>query len=60
MHYGLENIDYSHEGVLVVDDEEGVREPVTEMLRRLGFKADSIGNPLEALAAFEANGTAFC
>ena len=53
MNYGLENIDYSRERVLVVDDEEGVREPVTEMLRRLGFQADGIGNPTEALAAFE-------
>ena len=53
MDYGLENIEYSHEGVLVVDDEADVREPVTEMLRRLGFQADSTGNPLTALAAFE-------
>ena len=49
----LENIDYSRERVLVVDDEEGVREPVTEMLRRLGFQADGIGDPTKALSAFE-------
>ncbi|MCJ7808969.1 MAG: diguanylate cyclase [Desulfobulbaceae bacterium] len=59
MDYGLENIDYSRERVLVVDDEEAVRVPVTEMLRHLGFQADGIGNPLKALAAFEENAYSF-
>ncbi len=59
MEKALENTDYTRERVLVVDDEEGVRVPVTEMLRRLGFQADGIGNPKKALAAFEENAYSF-
>ena len=55
----LEHIDYHPERVLVVDDEEIVREPVTEMLRHLGFQADGLGDPTKALAAFEENAYTF-
>ena len=44
-----ENINYGDELVLVVDDEESVREPVVAMLEHLGFKADSAVNGEEAL-----------
>ena len=37
----IENINYGDELVLVVDDEEFVREPVVGMLEQLGFNADS-------------------
>jgi len=36
-----DEIRYSDEAVLVVDDEEFVREPIVAMLERLGFKADA-------------------
>jgi CheY-like chemotaxis protein len=36
-----DNIRYSDEAVLVVDDEEFVREPIVAMMERLGFKADA-------------------
>ncbi len=43
------DIIYSNESVLVVDDEEFVREPIVAMLERLGFKADAQGTGEEAL-----------
>lgn len=45
----IENIKYGDEFVLVVDDEESVREPVVAMLEHLGFKADSAVSGEEAL-----------
>jgi len=45
----IENINYGDEFVLVVDDEESVREPVVAMLEYLGFKADSAVSGEEAL-----------
>ena len=45
----IENINYSDEFILVVDDEESVREPVVAMLEHLGFKADSAVSSEEAL-----------
>ncbi len=45
----IENINYSDEFVLVVDDEESVREPIVAMLEHLGFKADSAVSSEEAL-----------
>ncbi|MCJ7685068.1 MAG: hypothetical protein MUO68_12320 [Desulfobacteraceae bacterium] len=45
----IENINYGDEFVLVVDDEESVREPVVAMLVHLGFKADSAVSSEEAL-----------
>lgn len=43
------NIRYSDEAVLVVDDEEFVREPIVAMLERLGFQADAERSGEEAL-----------
>ncbi len=48
-----ENISYSDEWILVVDDEETVREPLMEMLRHLGFRADAAGNGKEGLEKLE-------
>ena len=45
----IENINYGDESVLVVDDEESVREPIVSMLEHLAFKADSAVNSEEAL-----------
>jgi len=44
-----DNIRYSDEAVLVVDDEEFVREPIVAMLERLGFKADAERSGKEAM-----------
>ncbi|MBW1705327.1 MAG: diguanylate cyclase [Deltaproteobacteria bacterium] len=46
---GAEKIKYNDEWVLVVDDEESVREPLVEMLKHLGFRADSAANGKEGL-----------
>jgi two-component system cell cycle response regulator len=46
---GTENIDYKDERVLVADDEESVRGPLVEMLKHLGFQADSAANGKESL-----------
>ncbi len=45
----IDDISYENEYVLVVDDEEIVREPVSAMLRHLGFKVDTAENGAEAL-----------
>jgi diguanylate cyclase (GGDEF)-like protein len=45
----MNTITYSDELILVVDDEDGVREPLTEMLRQLGFQVQSRANGQEAL-----------
>ena len=45
----IDHIDYTEEFVLVVDDEDYIREPIVEMLRRLGFRVDSAGNGKDAL-----------
>jgi len=44
-----DTIRYSNEAILVVDDEEFVREPIVAMLERLGFKADAERSGEEAL-----------
>ena len=44
-----EKINYSDEFILVVDDEDTVSETIVAMLKRLGFKADSVANGEEAL-----------
>jgi len=46
---GIENINYTNERILVVDDEESVRGPLVEMLRHLGFRVDSAANGKEGL-----------
>jgi len=45
----IENIKYGDEYLLVVDDEESVREPIVAMLEHLGFKADSAVSSEDAL-----------
>lgn len=45
----IDDINYSDEFVLVVDDEDYIREPIVEMLRRMGFRVDSAANGKHAL-----------
>ena len=45
----IDDINYSDEFVLVVDDEDYIREPIVEMLRRMGFRVDSATNGKHAL-----------
>ena len=45
----IENINYGDEFVLVVDDEESVREPIVAMLEHIGFRVDSAVSSEEAL-----------
>ena len=49
----INNIEYDNEFVLVVDDEEFVSEPIVEMLKHLGFQAESVNNGYEALKALK-------
>jgi two-component system cell cycle response regulator len=48
-------ISYEKEHVLVVDDEDIVREPISAMLRHLGFKVDTAKSGDEALEKFESD-----
>lgn len=45
----IEHIDYADELILVVDDEEAIRELLVEMLSHLGFRAYSVDSGAEAL-----------
>ena len=45
----IKDIDYKDELILVVDDEQAVREPFLEMMKHLGFKADSAESAQAAL-----------
>jgi two-component system cell cycle response regulator len=47
----LNDIDYAEESILVVDDEEAVREPLVEMLGHIGLEAYPVGGGQEALRA---------
>jgi len=47
----INDIEYDNEFVLVVDDEEFVSGPIVEMLRHLGFQAESVANGHDALEA---------
>ncbi len=49
MEMEIEDINYGDEFVLVVDDEESVREPIVAMLEHLGFKTDSAVSSEKAL-----------
>jgi diguanylate cyclase (GGDEF)-like protein len=49
----INDIEYESEFVLVVDDEEFVRGPIVEMLRHLGFQAESVENGNDALKALK-------
>ena len=53
------DISYKDEHVLVVDDEEIVREPITAMLLYLGFKVDTAESGDEALGKFETGSYTF-
>jgi two-component system cell cycle response regulator len=55
----IESIRYGNESILVVDDEEFVREPIVAMLERLGFKAEAAGSGQEALEILAKEGTTF-
>ncbi len=48
-----EDISYEDESVLVVDDEDIVREPISEILQHLGFKVDTAASGDEALEKFK-------
>jgi len=54
-----DNIHYSDESVLVVDDEEFVREPIVAMLERLGFHAAAEESGEDALKTLAKNGYTF-
>lgn len=41
--------------ILVVDDEQGIREVLVEYLNLLGYEADAVENGKEALAVFDEN-----
>ena len=49
----INDIEYDSEFVLVVDDEEFVSGPIVEMLRHLGFQAESVNNGYDALKALK-------
>lgn len=53
------DISYENEHVLVVDDEDIVREPISAMLLHLGFKVDTAGSGHEALENFKENSYSF-
>ena len=45
----VEHIDFSNEFILLVDDDETIRDPLAEMLSNLGLKVDSVGSGKEGL-----------
>ena len=49
----IEDISYENEHVLVVDDEKIVREPISSMLRYLGFRVETAESGDEALLKLE-------
>ncbi|MDZ7700013.1 MAG: diguanylate cyclase [Deltaproteobacteria bacterium] len=51
---GNETIDYTKERILVVDDEEAIREITMEMLINMGFSAEAVRSGEAALKALEA------
>ncbi len=53
------DISYKNEHVLVVDDEDIVREPISAMLQYLGFKVDTAASGDEALEKFKENSYSF-
>ncbi len=53
------DISFQNEHVLVVDDEEIVREPISSMLRHLGFRVDTAGSGDEALERLDKNAYTF-
>ena len=55
----FDKIDYSRESILVVDDEEPVRESLAHTLIQLGFNAQSAASALEALDILESDAITF-
>jgi two-component system cell cycle response regulator len=55
----IENINYGKELMLVVDDEEFVRDPIVEMLTHLGFKVKAANNGKDALKELRKNDYTF-
>ena len=53
------DISYENEHVLVVDDEDIVREPISAMLEHLGFTVDTAASGQEALEKFRDNSYSF-
>jgi len=53
------DISYENEHVLVVDDEDIVREPISAMLQHLGFNVDTAESGDEALAKFKTDSYSF-
>ena len=53
------DISYENEHVLVVDDEDIVREPISAMLEHLGFTVDTAASGQEALEKFRNNSYSF-
>ena len=47
------------ESILIVDDEQVIRDTSQMMLEQLGYKVTATGNPLQALAMIKNNGTHF-
>lgn len=59
MSMNINDISYGNEHVLVVDDEDIVREPISAMLEYLGFKVDTAESGDEALEKFKGNSYSF-
>jgi diguanylate cyclase (GGDEF)-like protein len=53
------DVSYEDEHVLVVDDEDIVREPISAMLQHLGFKVDTAASGDEAIEKFKKNAYSF-
>ena len=51
----LNKIDYSKECMLIVDDEDSLREMLEELMANLGFSAESASNGADALKILENN-----
>lgn len=44
-----QNIDYSNENILIVDDDPYLKETLEQLLRRLGFSSESVSSGMDAL-----------
>jgi len=51
----LNKIDYSKECMLIVDDEDSLREMLEELMANLGFSTESVSNGADALKILENN-----
>jgi diguanylate cyclase (GGDEF)-like protein len=55
----VDKITYDEENILVVDDEEAVREPLVEMLKHIGFHAHTVGSGEQALKELDGGNYTF-